>query len=78
MTVRHGNSRCGKVRYEVRGDPKRIGICHCMDCRQKSGSAFTYFTVWTRDAFSTTGETAHHEGRARRRGHRQEHRGHLG
>lgn len=63
MTTGAGSCNCGKVRYEVRGEPKRIGICHCTDCRQESGSAFTYFAVWTSSAFSTTGETVVHLGR---------------
>ncbi len=63
MTMREGNCNCGRVRYRLRGEPKRIGICHCTDCRQESGSAFTYYGVWDAAAFETTGETALHEGR---------------
>jgi hypothetical protein len=63
MTSRHGSCLCGRVRYSVSGEPKRVGICHCTDCRQESGSAFTYFGVWEAEAFSTTGETAIYEGR---------------
>lgn len=63
MTLRHGSCRCGRVRYSVSGEPKRVGICHCTDCRQESGSAFTFFGVWQAEAFSTTGETTVYEGR---------------
>jgi len=63
MSVREGSCKCGSVRYTVRGEPKRVGICHCTDCRQESGSAFTFYGVWPAAAFSSTGETAERDGR---------------
>ena len=44
--VRTGRCQCGEVRYEVDGEPLRVGLCHCTDCRQTSGSAFTMYAVW--------------------------------
>lgn len=41
MVTRTGG--CGKVKLSVEGEPTRIGPCHCTDCPQESGSAFTYF-----------------------------------
>ncbi|MDE1993609.1 MAG: GFA family protein [Rhizobiaceae bacterium] len=64
MTKMNGSCRCGAVRYEVTGHPKRVGICHCTDCRQESGSAFTFYAVWPASAFVTTGETDQYEGRS--------------
>jgi hypothetical protein len=58
-----GTCNCGSVTYAVTGAPKRIGLCHCTDCRQESGSAFTYFAVWPAEKFETSGETAMHHGR---------------
>jgi hypothetical protein len=63
MTTRQGSCNCGRVRYRLTGEPKRIGLCHCTDCRQESGSAFTYYGIWEAAAFETTGETSAHEGR---------------
>lgn len=63
MVTRTGGCRCGRVKFSVEGEPIRIGICHCADCRQESGSAFTYFGVWAAQNFSAGGETAEHEGR---------------
>jgi hypothetical protein len=63
MSQRKGACRCGQVQFTVIGEPKRVGICHCTDCRHESGSAFTYYGVWAATAFSTTGETAVHNGR---------------
>ncbi|WP_429133169.1 GFA family protein [Ensifer sp. 4252] len=63
MINRLGSCRCGQVKYEVRGAPKRVGICHCKDCRTESGSAFTFFAIWALREFSTTGEAVLHGGR---------------
>jgi hypothetical protein len=29
-----GGCACGKVRFEVRGEPYRVGVCHCLTCRK--------------------------------------------
>jgi len=64
MPIFNGGCLCGQVRIAVRGEPKRVGICHCTDCRQESGSAFTYFAVWPAEQFETRGETTEHSGRS--------------
>jgi hypothetical protein len=58
-----GNCLCGQVQVSVRGEPFRVGICHCTDCRQESGSAFTFYGVWPVGEFGYTGETAEFNGR---------------
>lgn len=63
MNTLTGSCRCGRVQIAVRGKPKRIGICHCTDCRQESGSAFTFFAVWSVDQFESKGHTAEYSGR---------------
>lgn len=32
--------RCGKLRATVIGEPVRVSVCHCLDCKKRSGSAF--------------------------------------
>ena len=63
MTTLTGSCKCGNVRVAVRGNPVRIGICHCTDCRQESGSAFTFFAVWPAAEFESQGETSEFAGR---------------
>lgn len=63
MTTRMGSCRCGRVRFSVTGEPDRVGNCHCTDCRQESGSPFTYFGVWPESDFETSGSTKTFEGR---------------
>ena len=62
--MRTGGCQCGAVRYQVEGEPLRIGICHCTDCRQTSGSAFAIFAVWPRGAFGSISHVATYRGRS--------------
>ena len=62
MNVFSGTCLCGQVQLSVRGEPVRTGICHCTDCRQESGSAFTFYAVWPVGQFERVGETAEFRG----------------
>lgn len=64
MTELTGGCRCGQVQLSVRGEPRRVGICHCTDCRQESGSAFTFYGIWPASAFEHHGETTESHGRS--------------
>ncbi len=64
MSIRTGSCLCGAVAYRVEGEPLRVGLCHCADCRKSSGSAFVFFAVWPRQAFSHSGEVATFAGRS--------------
>ena len=35
-----GGCQCGEVRYEVRGKPVDLYVCHCRECQKQSSSAF--------------------------------------
>ena len=63
MNARTGSCRCGQVSFSVRGEPIRVGVCHCSDCRKESGSVFTFFGVWPATKFKYDGETAGYAGR---------------
>ena len=62
MTVLSGKCLCGQVQISVRGEPLRVGICHCTNCRQESGSAFTFYAVWPAHQFEHVGETSEFRG----------------
>ena len=63
MQIRRGACLCGHIRYEAAGEPSRVGLCHCHDCRRESGSAFTLFAIWPRDHFRYSGEPKVFNGR---------------
>jgi hypothetical protein len=56
-----GSCLCGAVRVELSGEPYRVGICHCLDCRKKSGSIFSSWAIYPAEAVDVTGATAGHE-----------------
>ncbi len=35
-----GGCQCGAIRYEVRGGPIDLYVCHCRECQKQSSSAF--------------------------------------
>lgn len=37
---RLGGCQCGAVRYELSGEPLKLVVCHCRECRKQSASAF--------------------------------------
>ncbi|RYF35629.1 MAG: GFA family protein [Comamonadaceae bacterium] len=63
-TFYSGACLCGQVRLTVRGEPLRVGICHCTDCREESGSAFTFFGIWPASQFEYSGDTGEFSGRS--------------
>ena len=40
MTTRRAACSCGQLFLETEGDPVRISVCHCLACKQRTGSAF--------------------------------------
>jgi hypothetical protein len=39
---RRASCRCGQLSVSAAGEPVRVSICHCLACKQRSGSAFSY------------------------------------
>ena len=62
--VREGGCLCGAVRYTLRGEPFKSGLCHCTDCRQVTGSAFLAYADWRPDEFEFSGKIASYGGRS--------------
>jgi hypothetical protein len=38
--TRAGGCQCGGVRYRLTGAPLALYVCHCLECRKQSASAF--------------------------------------
>ncbi|MEO0328785.1 MAG: GFA family protein [Pseudomonadota bacterium] len=51
-----GSCLCGDVKLVVTGTPKRVGICHCLDCRKHHGAVFHASAIFPQDAVSTQGK----------------------
>lgn len=46
-----GGCACGAIRYECTAEPTAMLDCHCRDCQQSSGGAFSSFVIVPKDAF---------------------------
>ena len=55
-TIRTASCRCGQLRAEATGEPVRVSVCHCLDCQQRSGSAFSAQARWPDAQVKITGE----------------------
>lgn len=44
--VRTAQCCCGACRIEVEGEPTMNGVCHCNDCKKRTGSAFGWSTYF--------------------------------
>lgn len=50
-----GGCLCGAVRYFARGEPSRVGLCHCETCRRNTGAPLAGFAVFPRDKVEISG-----------------------
>jgi len=58
-----GGCLCGNVRILASGEPNRVGICHCLDCRKHHGAVFHASAIFPEDAVTIEGETRDYAGR---------------
>ncbi|WP_296078145.1 GFA family protein [uncultured Agrobacterium sp.] len=63
MVVSSAGCACGKVRLSLVGQPYRVGICHCMDCRKHHGALFLASAIFPEDAVTIDGDTRSYNGR---------------
>jgi hypothetical protein len=58
-----GGCLCGDVRFVATGQPYRVGICHCLDCRKFHGALFHASAIFAQDAVTISGAVQGFEGR---------------
>lgn len=58
-----GGCLCGNVRLIATGEPYRVGLCHCLDCRKHHGALFFAAAIFPQDAVKFDGETRSYKGR---------------
>ena len=58
-----GGCLCGDVRIIASGNPYRVGICHCLDCRKYHGALFHASAIFPEDAVTIEGATGEFAGR---------------
>ena len=63
MEIHHGGCLCGRVRLKASGKPRRVGICHCLDCRKHHGALFYAAAIFAGEAVAIEGLTSDFKGR---------------
>ena len=58
-----GGCLCGDVRLAASGEPYRVGICHCLDCRKHHGALFFAAAIFPLEAVEVRGHTRSFKGR---------------
>lgn len=58
-----GGCRCGRIRITCSGEPYRVGLCHCLDCRKQHGALFHASAIFPEAAVTIEGEARGYEGR---------------
>ena len=46
MTAHTASCRCGQLKATVTDEPVRVSVCHCLNCKKRSGSAFAVQARW--------------------------------
>ena len=57
MTTHTASCRCGQLRATVSGDPVRVSVCHCLNCKKRSGSAFAVQARWPQEQVTIEGRS---------------------
>jgi len=57
MTDRIASCPCGQLSVTCTGEPVRISVCHCLDCKRRSGSAFSAQARWPDAQVTITGRS---------------------
>ncbi len=63
MDISAGGCLCGAIRFEAKGRPLRVGLCHCMDCRKFHGALFHASAIFLSEAVTIQGDPGDYRGR---------------
>jgi hypothetical protein len=53
--TRNASCRCGQLQITVTGEPVRLSVCHCLNCKKRSGSAFAVQARWPANDVTISG-----------------------
>jgi hypothetical protein len=49
MKARTARCHCGAVELRCKGRPRKISMCHCLDCQRRTGSPFSVAVFYPRE-----------------------------
>ena len=53
--MRRAACACGQLSATCSGEPVRVSVCHCLDCKRHTGSAFSWNARWARAEIAIEG-----------------------
>ena len=53
--VHRARCGCGQVELHASGEPRRVGLCHCFDCRKLHSAPISAFAIFSRAAVELSG-----------------------
>ncbi|HEU0284807.1 MAG TPA: GFA family protein [Sphingomicrobium sp.] len=57
MMEHTASCRCGQLKANVTGLPVRVSVCHCLNCKKRSGSAFAVQARWPAELVTIEGQS---------------------
>jgi hypothetical protein len=57
VNIHTASCRCGQLRATVTGEPVRVSVCHCLNCKKRSGSAFAAQVRWPSEQVAIEGRS---------------------
>lgn len=57
MSTHTAACRCSQLKATVTGEPVRVSVCHCLDCKKRSGSAFAAQARWPEEQVQIEGKS---------------------
>lgn len=49
MTPRQARCACGALTLRTKGEPSRLSLCHCLECKRRTGTAFGWNATFQAD-----------------------------
>src|SRR3954468_8535285 len=56
MVERRAECSCGQLSATCSGEPVRVSVCHCLACKRRTGSAFSFNARYAPEHVSITGQ----------------------
>ncbi len=57
MVTRRAECSCGQLAAVCTGEPVRVSICHCLACKRRTGSAFSFNARFPEGSVSIEGRS---------------------
>lgn len=56
--TRHARCSCGQLSIRCEGEPGRVGLCHCLACQRRTGSAFGVAAFFPEKRVQVSGQSS--------------------